>query len=295
MPYAETKNAYNLNLPRTIGDFFELKHLFTLSSSPIWSFITNHFSLKFLEIYKENQFFIGIGAWLAILVLIFNKKMQKNLEFFDKVIIKSLLFTLFFFWLNRYLGNFYLIQLIIPSFTNLRAHTRFLYVIFFAIIYFITFSINYIEKTQGKKILYYLIFSIIFIESQICSLVNSNFEEEKREIEKYKNLILKDSEKDSIFLFTITPDELKKDIDSYLKNEINAMIASQELGIKTINGYTSVRFFEKNIANNCQETSKIIEHNEESASKILKKEFKYDREKLLIFLDKKLCANVFKK
>ena len=72
------------------------------------------------------------------------------------------------------------------------------------------------------------------------------------------------------------------------------MIASQDLGIKTINGYTSLVFFEKNIANNCQETSKIIEYNEESASKILKKEFKYDRKKLLIFLDKKLCPNVFK-
>ena len=295
MPYAETKNIYNLNLPKTNGDYFELRHLFTLGYSPIWSFITNHFSLKFLEIYKENQFFIGIGAWLAILILIFNKKMQKNLEFFDKIVIKSILFTLFFFWLDKYLGNFYLTQLIIPSFTNLRAHTRFFYVIFFAIVYFITFSIHYIEKTQGKKNLYYLIFSIIFIESQIYPFVNSNFEEEKKEIEKYKNLILKDGEKDSIFLFASSPDILKNKIsNNYLKNEINAMFASQELGIKTINGYTSIRFFEKNIANNCQETSKIIEHNEKSASKILKKEFKYDRKKLLIFLDKKLCPNVFK-
>ncbi len=294
LPYAETKNIYNLNLPITTGDYFELKHLFTLNFSPIWSFITNHFSLKLPEIYKENQLFIGIGAWLAILVLIFNKKMQKNLEFFDKIIIKSILFTLIFFWLDKYLGNFYFTQLSIPSFTNLRAHTRFFYVIFFAIVYFITFSIHYIEKTQGKKILYYLIFSIIFLESQIYPIESSNFEAEKKEIEKYKNLILKDGEKDSIFLFAITPDQLNKDIGNYLKNEINAMLASQDLGIKTINGYTSISFFEKNIANNCQETSKIIEYNEESASKILKKEFKYDRKKLLIFLDKKLCPNVFK-
>ena len=294
IPYTETKNIYNLNLPKTNGDYFELKNLFTLSYSPIWSFITNHFSLKFLEIYKENQFFIGIGAWLAILTLIFNKKMQKNLEFFDKIVIKSILFTLFFFWLDRYLGSFYFIQLTISSFTNLRANTRFFYVIFFAIIYLITFSINHIEKTKGKKILYYLIFSIIFIESQIYPPLNSNFEEEEKEIEEYKNLILKDGEKDSIFLFAITPDELKKDIGNYLRNEINAMFASQDLGMKTINGYSSISFFEKTIANNCEETSKIIEYNEKSTSKILKKEFKYDRKKLLVFLDKKLCPNVFK-
>ena len=295
MPYTETKNIYNLNLPKTNGDYFELRNLFTLSYSPIWSFITNHFSLKFLEIYKENQFFIGIGAWLAILILIFNKKMQKNLEFFDKIVIKSILFTLFFFWLDRYLGSFYFIQLTISSFTNLRANTRFFYVIFFAIIYLITFSINRIEKTQGKKILYYLIFSIIFIESQIYPFFNVNFEEEKKEIENYKNLILKNGEKDSIFLFASTPDKLKNNIShNCLKNEINAMFASQDLGIKTINGYSSISFFEKTIANNCEETSKIIEYNEKSTSKILKKEFKYDRKKLLVFLDKKLCPNFFK-
>lgn len=72
------------------------------------------------------------------------------------------------------------------------------------------------------------------------------------------------------------------------------MFASQDLGIKTINGYTSLGFFERNIVNNCQEASKIIEYNEESISNILKKEFKYDKKKLLIFLDKKLCPNAFK-
>ena len=159
----------------------------------------------------------------------------------------------------------------------------------------ITFSINRIEKTQGKKILYYLIFSIIFIESQIYPFFNVNFEEEKKEIENYKNLILKNGEKDSIFLFASTPDKLKNNIShNCLKNEINAMFASQDLGIKTINGYSSISFFEKTIANNCEETSKIIEYNEKSTSKILKKEFKYDRKKLLVFLDKKLCPNFFK-
>ena len=82
---------------------------------------------------------------------------------------------------------------------------------------------------------------------------------------------------------------------NFLKNEINAMIASQDLGIKTINGYSSTSFFMPNLANNCQEISKIIEFNEDSASKILKKEFKYDRKNLLVFFDQKLCPNIFKK
>jgi hypothetical protein len=70
-------------------------------------------------------------------------------------------------------------------------------------------------------------------------------------------------------------------------------MASQSLGIKTINGYSSISFFQPNLANNCQEISRIIEYNEKSASKFLQKEFKYDRKNLLIFFDKKLCSNNF--
>lgn len=295
LPYAETKNIYNLNFPKTIGEYFELKSLFIAGNSPIWNFITNHFSLKFLEIYKENQFFIGIGAWLAILVLIFNKKIHKSLQFFDKIVIKSVLFMLFFFWLDKYTEIFYFLQSIIPSFTNLRAHNRFFFVIFFAIIYLIVFSINYIEKTRGKKILYYLIFFVIVIESQFSIIPNSNFEKEQIfGVEKYKDLIVKNGDKNSITLFVLNKNQDNLSYN-FLKNEINAMMTSQSLGIKTINGYSSISFFLPNLANNCQEISKIVEFNEESASKILKKEFKYDKKNLLIFFDQKLCPNIFKK
>lgn len=293
LPYTETKNIYNLNIPKTTGENVELKSLLIVGNSTIWNFITHNFSLKFLEIYRENQFFIGIGAWLAILVLLFNKKIQKKLEFFDKVVIKSILFMLFFFWVDKYLGSFYFLQLNIPSFTNLRAFGRFFFVIFFAIVYLVTFSINQIEKTRGKKILYYLIFFIIVIESQFSTITNSNFEKEQiYGVEKYKDLISKNGNKNSIILFVTNK---KQDNLSYnfLNNEINAMMASQSLGIKTINGYSSISFFQPNLANNCQEISKIIEYNEKSASKFLQKEFKYDRKNLLIFLDQKLCSNHF--
>jgi len=296
LPYAETKNIYNLNFPKTIGEYFELKSLFIAGNSPIWNFITNHFSLKFLEIYKENQFFIGIGAWLAILVLIFNKKIHKSLQFFDKIVIKSVLFMLFFFWLDKYTEIFFFLQSIIPSFTNLRAHNRFFFVIFFAIIYLITRTISHLKTAKNsKKILYYFIVFIIVIESEFCKILHSNFEKEHLEkVEKYKNLILKNGDKNSITLFVINK---KQDniFYSYLRNEINSMIASQDLGIKTINGYSSVSFFQTNLANNCQEISKIVEFNEESASKILKKEFKYDRKNLLVFFEEELCPNIFKK
>ena len=295
LPYAQTKNIYNLNLPKTTGDYFELKYLFTMFPSFNWSLITKYFPSKYFNNSPENQFFIGIGAWLALLALIFNKKIHKNLQFFDKIVIKSVLFMLFFFWIDRYLGSFYFIQIIIPSFTNLRAYTRFFFVIFFAIIYLITLTISHLETTKNsKKFLYYLILIIILIEDQAFLISNSNFEKEQlEEVEKYKNLILENGDKNSITLF-VTNAKQDNLSDNFLRNEINAMIASQDLKIKTINGYSSISFFLPNLANNCQEISKIIEYNEDSASKILKKEFKYDRKNLLVFFDQKLCPNIFK-
>ena len=118
---------------------------------------------------------------------------------------------------NLNIGNYYFFQIIIPSFTNLRARTRFFFAIFFAIVYIITLSINRIEKL-GKKKLYYAIFTIIVIESQISQIYCSNFEEEKKEIEKYKNLILKNGKKDSIFLFAIKSNKLKESPNNYIKN-----------------------------------------------------------------------------
>ena len=72
------------------------------------------------------------------------------------------------------------------------------------------------------------------------------------------------------------------------------MIASRDLGAKTINGYSGqMPLYKKSHINNCQEISKNIEYIEDVLSKIFKTEFKYDRKNLLVFFDKKLCNNQF--
>lgn len=290
LPYLETKDIYNFEGPLSNGEYFTLSSLLTLGNSPFWNFITNYFSLKSLEIYGENQFFFGIGLWLAIFGLIINKNLHKNLQYFDKILIKSTLFILFFFWLDKYIGTFYFLQLSIPSFFPLRASTRFFYVIFFVIIYLATLLMNYLENTNKKKF-YYIIMAIILIESQISKIPNSNFSEEESEIQEYKNLILQHGKKDSVFFFVINN---KNRPTNYIKNEINIMIASRDLGAKTINGYSGqIPLYKKNYINNCQEISKIIEYNEDVISNALKKDFRYDRKNLLVFFGKELCINQF--
>jgi hypothetical protein len=290
LPYFETMNIYNIRGPLTNEESFSLISLLTLSNSSLWNFITNYFSLKSLENYKENQFFFGIGLWLATLSLIFNKNISKNLQYFDKILIKSILLTLLFFWLDQYINTFGFLQISIPSFSLLRASTRFFYVIFFAIVYLATFSLNHLEKTNKKKLLYILT-TIILAESLVSFIPNSNFSEEENTIQEYKNLILQHGNKDSVFFFVVNN---KNRPTSYVQNEINIMIASRDLGAKTINGYSGqMPLYKKNYTNNCQEISKIIEYNEDVISNALKKDFKYDRKNLLVFFGKELCSNQF--
>jgi hypothetical protein len=290
LPYFETMNIYNIRGPLTNEENFSLISLLTLSNSSLWNFITNYFSLKSLENYKENQFFFGIGLWLATLSLIFNKNISKNLQYFDKILIKSILLTLLFFWLDQYINTFGFLQISIPSFSLLRASTRFFYVIFFAIVYLATFSLNHLEKTNKKKLLY-IITTIILAESLVSFIPNSNFSEEENTIQEYKNLILQHGNKDSVFFFVVNN---KNRPTSYVQNEINIMIASRDLGAKTINGYSGqMPLYKKNYTNNCQEISKIIEYNEDVISNALKKDFKYDRKNLLVFFGKELCTNQF--
>ena len=132
--------------------------------------------------------------------------------------------------------------------------------------------------------------AIILIESQISKIPNSNFSEEENEIQEYKNLIIQHGNGASVFFFA---NKTTNPPTNYVKNEVNIMLASQDLGAKIINGYSAQNPFTAiNYANNCQEISKIIESNEDSISKIYKKDFKYDRKNLLIFLDKKLCQKL---
>jgi hypothetical protein len=200
------------------------------------------------------------------------------------------LLTLLFFWLDQYINTFGFLQISIPSFSLLRASTRFFYVIFFAIVYLATFSLNHLEKTNKKKLLYILT-TIILAESLVSFIPNSNFSEEENTIQEYKNLILQHGNKDSVFFFVVNN---KNRPTSYVQNEINIMIASRDLGAKTINGYSGqMPLYKKNYTNNCQEISKIIEYNEDVISNALKKDFKYDRKNLLVFFGKELCSNQF--
>jgi len=280
-PYYQTMQIYNLNKPIIITNLeFKFFDLLTSDSNIILAYLVNFFELNSLKNYGENLFFIGFIPWFVLIYLFLNKKLLKSLNQFEKILLKSTIFLLIFFSLEKYFSLFNLIQIYIKSFTNLRAYSRFFYVIFFTFIYFCTFVIHRFKFQNNWKYLQILILILATLEPFF--LKNNNYsvnkiQEEYQEI-KYK-FIDKNIQSDSIIF--LVPNTGSK-IFEYIKNQILMMHLANELGVKTINGYSSFNPLSLINPANCGQLFRIYDENEKIISKITKKEFKYNQSNLIV-------------
>ncbi|MBM3590472.1 MAG: hypothetical protein FJX30_03760 [Alphaproteobacteria bacterium] len=285
--YLEIKNLYKLNAPITLGHYFEIRDLFTIFNSPIVDFIAKYISLDYMEKDGENSFFIGFGSLLALIFLFTQKNFYKDLNLFEKILLKSTIFMLIFFILDQYLGLFYFLQICIPSFTNLRASNRFFYVVFFGFVYFLTLAFNKAEASKRLKIkIFYCLFLIAIIaESSFSKISKTKIGSEKNNIEKYQELMAKNGGNNSIFWFVRSNKEPMYDVIQ----ELNMMIASQQKQYKIINGYSSFMPYISRQLESCEDSYNYLPQIEKSFSQVFGQEFKYDREKIKIFYNKELC------
>lgn len=306
LPYRETQKLYDLTAPASINNNFEIINLFIIPST-IWQKITTYFELQYKGNYAENSFFLGIGPWIAIIFFIFNKKLYKNLKEFDKILIKSTLFIIIFFTLDKYIGTFYFMQLSFPNYTNLRAFNRFFYVIFFGLIYLICLTLDNLKlKNKLHFALFTLIICTTIIESATMKIDNSNFRDDKLNgLYQYKKAITDNYQPNYEATLFLTS---QKPFHYIVHNQISAMEASREYGLKTLNGYSSKLFLGHDYATNCNQIEQILQYKEGYVNHILTRKvtidnskkgiktpenfstnFKYDRKKILVFLDNKLC------
>lgn len=288
IPYIETIKLYNIIYFKYYFPDFNLNFLFTLSNSHIWNFITNYFELKTLQDYNENQYFMGFGVIFLLLFGLFKKNYYKNLQEFDKIIIKSTLLILIIFLTSEF--NLIITTLkLFPPFKYIRAHSRFFFVIFFGFVYLALLTLKYLENNNNNikyKILYYFIIIIIIIEN-LFSFIHSSSYIQDNSIQEYRDIVKKYSnDEEKIILFT------QSDEKNYITNQLNIMMAFLiDKKIKVINGYTGYMIFNPITAQNCKEALNILNLNEKEYNNLTKENFKYAHEKLLIFHDKELCKN----
>ena len=288
LPYYENINIYNAKIPLTIGLFFELKSIFISQVSFIYSKLSEYLFLKLPENNGEKNLFLGFGVWIAIFLSFFFKKYHKNLNFNDKKIFLATSITILFFFLDKYIPTFYFLQLNFSAFGNLRSVNRFFYVIFFGIIYAVVKFLDFLEKNKSTKnlIIYYFFIFLIIFEAVSIKYEVSNHKSQEDSIKLYQELAKKYGNDDSILLFTFSENF------NHIQENINILYAFMwQPQIKVINGYSGRFYLKLNLANNCSEAKNIILENEKEINKIFNNNFKYDRKKLVIFHDNKICEN----
>ena len=293
IPYKETINIYNFNIP-IILEKFQLNSILIPKDSQFIKNFLDIFSINIPNMNGENNLFIGFGVLIIIFLSLFNKKFHQTLNFTDKKIFFATFFTIIFFLIDSYVPTFYFFQLYLPGFNNLRAPSRFYFVVFFGIIFATAKFLNYLEITKNYKlkIIYYILVLLILFEAVSTKYHFSNHKSQEKYIKQYQELANKYGSPDSILLFTFSNDFLQN--HDYIVENINilwAFLKNPEL--KIINGYTGHIILELNIANNCLDAQNIIIKNEKEINKIFKNNFKYDRKKLIILHDNKICKQKF--
>jgi len=289
-PYFYTINLYNLKFILTIGVPFELNAILFSKHSPLFIYFSELFQIEFSSKNIENNLFLGIGVWLTVILSIFAKNYHKFLEFSHKKIFLATAITILFFLMNKYLPTFYLAQLYIPGFNNLRVENRFFYVVFFGVILATAKFLHYLELKNNRKskIIYYILVLIILIEAFLTKYHFSDHKSQEKNIAEYQELAKKYAKPDSILLFTFSNKFLQN--RDYVIENINLQFAFlKQPQQMIINGYTGHMLMEINFANDCSNAENIVIKNEKKINKIFNNNFKYDRDKLVIFNDNKIC------
>ncbi len=282
-PYYQTLRIYNLTNPRIIIVDFVFSDFFSFSNHPILDYLTKTFNLNSPKNHYENSFFIGFIPWIILIYFLLNKKLLKSLNQFEKILLKSTFFFIVFFLIEKHFYSFTILQICIKSFTNLRAYPRFFYVIFFVFIYFFTFVINNFKFQNNWRYLQILILILAVFEPFIPK---NNYALVQKINLEYQNIKDKFSDKklakDSILYYT---SKEKNDMGKLINIQINMMFLANELGVKTINGYSSYFPLYLTSSKNCDDLQNNIDYNEKIVTRITKKEFKYDSKKIITYCD----------
>lgn len=293
-PYFKFYQLSNQKNAIYLYSFFELNNLFSLIDLNWWNWVLNKLSLDFLKNNNnENQFFFGVGIWFVLLYYIFFNR-NKNLQNHDKVFLKSFLSFFLLMYLDQYIGSFYFLQVAIPPLGMIRAQTRFFYVIFFFVAYFITLILDKFPQSKTYHKFFKTIFCIIIIiEPFTEKIYSSKKDNSSTQIDDYYQAIMKHGNHDSIVLF-LSKNYKKNTQNLQILDNLNAMSLSQEKNIKVINIYSSINiydyFINDKIEVNCKEAGIYIKKLEEKFTKVLGYDFKYDRNKLLVLIDREPCS-----
>ena len=288
LPYLETRNLYQLGhsssetssmLPRIQSYFFTKASYFWPETAEVFSSIPTPW---------EHQMFIGIGAVLCLLILFLRK---------DFLVAKNPLATKFGYSLiliiafTSFVGciSFYPLLTMLPGISAIRAVSREIMVLLFPIGFLVGLSLDKIHETNFKNISSSALISIL------CFLIISDSILAKKSIS---------SEKLWQERLNILEQKLPANLDESsilasrskltAEDNLDAMLLSQKLGIKTINGYSGNFVGDYFEIDSCEAAGRRIDQLEKIAQEKGQKDFSFNRDKIVFVGFEADCRRVVK-
>jgi hypothetical protein len=216
-----------------------ISYFIPYQGSVMWQFIYNHIP-PIKNIWYHNLFpggFAIIASFMTPVLFLFNKNQVSQLKLIMVFLISLITFILITmkfgiddFSVFKYIRKF-------PGFSSMRSINR---CIFLELFFFAALSCYLVERLiqLGKNsiILYAVLPGLVVIDQSVkkSSFISFSKAESKQRIEK---LVTKVKSKDysnyEAFIYMPNEDHLS------FANQIDAMLASQELNFPTVNGYTA--------------------------------------------------------
>jgi hypothetical protein len=284
VPYFEVKNIYAFErhwsgiepmLPR-------IHSYFVGDNSYLW-FSKNAEVFSQIPSRNEHQMFIGVGAMLALLILFLRKDFLKH----NQLALNFGHATAIIIAVTLFVGSasLYIFLSPLPGISSIRAVSRVILILLFPLGYLVGLSIDKIGAIKSEifssSTIIFIICALIIADPILAKKIITSEGEWQKRSEVLASKISQKIDKSNILV-------VASNSDCSIEN-FDAMMLSQELGIKTINGCASFYPGEFHALNSCLEVEKRVVFGEKFMSKLTGKDFQIDRSKLVYVGFKENC------
>ncbi len=284
IPYFEVKNIYSFERYwSNIEQMLPRIHSYFLADNSYLWFSKNAEIFSQIPMRNEHQMFIGVGAMLALLVLFLRKDFLKQ----NQLALNFGHATAIIIAVTLVIGSasLYIFLSPLPGISSIRAVSRVIFILLFPIGYLVGLSIAKIGTIKSEifssPAIIFIICALIIADPILAKKLITSKDEWQKRSEVLANKISQKIDKSNILV-------VASNSDCSIEN-FDAMMLSQELGIKTINGCSSFYPGEFYALNSCLEVEKRIAFGEKFMSKLDGKNFQIDRKKLVYVGFKENC------